>query len=219
MASDLPVLAVQYLPVLSAEVQSSWPGARYLSTLAAQIEKETCISLKSKGCWNPRTELKTDREYGFGFGQITITAKFDNFKEIKKLDKRLRTWTWGNRYDAAYQMRAFVVYNRFNDGKLSFAATPLDRLAFGKAVYNGGLGGLLSDRAVCRATPGCDQNIWFNHVENTSKKAKLPAKGYGQSFFQINRGYVREIICVRSVKYRKAMGDQEVITCPVKVNK
>lgn len=191
-----------YLPVLRTEVQTYWPDLPSKAALAAQVRQETCPSLKSKLCWSPRAELKTEREYGFGLGQLTVTAKFDNFKAATKLDKSLKDWTWENRYNAQFQLRTMVLMDKFNYGKFSFVADPRERMAFTLAGYNGGIGGVLSDRLVCKTVVGCDQNRWFGHVEHTSKKAKVAANGYGQSFFQINRGYVKNVLDLYTPRYR-----------------
>lgn len=225
MAIDLPPLAVQYLPVLQQELGKSWPEAPFQTVFAAQIEQESCVSLTSKRCWSPKAELKTSREYGFGLGQVTIaynadgTERFNNFEAAKKLAPSMKDWEWGNRYDAAFQIRTLVLMDKFNYGKFAMMVLENERMAFSFAAYNGGLGGVLSDRTVCKITEGCVPNRWFNQVENTSKKAKVPVKGYGQSFFQINRGYVRNIMCLRNVKYRGTSGDGKVIICPRKVDK
>ena len=42
-------------------------------------------------------------------------------------------------------------------------------------------------------------------IEHTSTKAKQPVSGYGQSFFQINRAYVRNVMQVRQAKYHPLM--------------
>lgn len=191
----------QYLPLLKQEIGTSWPTAPWRSVFAAQIRQETCPSLKSKKCWSPYAELKTDREYGFGLGQITLTKSFDNFKEAKKLDSSLKEWSWGNRYNAVYQIRTMVLTDRFNYGRSAWAPDDKQRMSFTFAAYNGGMGGVLSDRAVCRGVQGCNPNVWFGHVEHTSKKAKVAKAGYGQSFFQINRGYVSHIMGEYRTRY------------------
>lgn len=205
-ADELPPGAVKYLPVLSAEIKGHWPAAPMPAALAGQVEQETCASLKSPKCWNPRTELKTDREYGFGLGQLTVTPRFDNFAEARKLDASLRDWQFADRYDPARQLRTLVLMDRNGFSRLAFIPDGRERMAMALASYNGGLGGVLSDRRVCAGTPGCDPARWFGNVERTSLKAKTAAKGYGKSFFEINREYVRNIMTVRAARYRSVMG-------------
>lgn len=174
------------------------------SALGAQVEQETCAS-KAK-CWNPRTELKTDREYGFGLGQLTVTSRFNAFEEVKGYDPSLKSWRWEDRYDPRLQLRALVVKDRFNFEHLVQADSSLDRLAFAVAAYNGGLDGVISDRKLCSASPGCDPGRWFGNVELTSHKSRTKWKGYGQSAFDINRGYVDAVLIGRRQKYIAAMG-------------
>jgi membrane-bound lytic murein transglycosylase MltF len=147
--------------------------------------------------------LKTSREYGFGLGQVTVTDKFNAFTEEQRLDPSLKNWQWNDRYDPQMQLRGLVLKDRQLYNLILGVASDVDHLAFAFAAYNGGLGGVLSDRRVCAATPHCDQRIWFDNVEHTSLKARVKVGGYGQSFFDINREYVRNILLVRSQKYRQ----------------
>lgn len=198
----------KYLPMLHRELNTHWPTVSTKSVFAAQVQQETCSSLKSKKCWSPTAELKTSREYGFGLGQITITSKFNNFTEARKLDRSLKDWVWENRYNPEYQLRTMVLSDKFNYGKFTWAGGEHDRLAFSFAAYNGGIGGVLSDRAICRTVSGCDQSRWFGHVEHTSNKARVSQKGYGQGFFQINRAYVKNIMVVRRARYKLYFGEE-----------
>jgi len=207
-AADLPAGAAQYLPVLSSEQMTHWPDVPLRSSLAAQIEQETCPSLKSSKCWNPRTELKTDREYGFGLGQLTVTPRFDNFKEARKLDASLRDWRFEDRYDPVKQIRTMVLMDRAAYTRLaSLVQNERERLAMAISAYNGGLGGVLQDRRLCASQPGCDPGKWFGHVEKTSLKARSKVAGYGQSFFDINRGYVRAVMVDRRPRYAPYFGE------------
>lgn len=190
----LPKQAYDKIPILKEEIDKHWPAMPLKSSIAAQIEQESCISLKHSKCWNSRAELKTDREYGFGLGQITITKKFNVFEELKASSKALSDWKWENRFDPRYQIRAVVIKDFQDYSRIKGSATTLDRLAFAYSAYNGGLGGVLKDRKLCSYTKGCDSSKWFGHVENTSYKSKVALKGYGQSFFEINRGYVKHLI-------------------------
>lgn len=203
-----PTAAVPYLATLKAEQLAHWPGMPLPSALGAQVEKETCITLKHRSCWSPRAELKTAREQGIGLGQLTRTwradgrQRFDALAEIRAaFPRELAGLTWSSPYDPVLQLRALVLKDRQGFDLVREAATPADRLAMSFAAYNGGAGGLASDRRMCAATPGCDAGRWFGHVEHHSLKAKTAVPGYGQSFFAINRAYVREILLVRRVRY------------------
>lgn len=201
--SQVPVNATKYAPLLKQELLKKWPDVKPRAPFAGQVEQETCISLKSKRCWSPEAELKTDREYGFGLGQLTVTKRFNAFDDVKKLDKDLTAWKWENRYDPSYQLRALVVYDKSLYSKLPVPI--VEKPAFMFAAYNGGLGGILQDRRLCQNTQGCNPNLWFGNVEKTSFKSKVKAKGYGKSFFEINREYPKNILQVRAHKYSNLM--------------
>lgn len=203
-AESLPANAVKYLPILKSEQSTWWAGMPAPATLAAQVEQETCVSLRSSRCWSPRAELRTSRERGVGLGQITKTDRFDALREIRAANpSALRDWSWNqNLYDPHYQLRGLVLKD-LQGYKALPAATDADRLAFAFAAYNGGIGGVLSDQRTCRATVGCNAGRWFGNVEHASLKMKKPVSGYGKSFFQINREYVRNVLIVRRPKYDK----------------
>lgn len=197
----------KYLPVLREEIEKFWPDVPKRAHFGAQVRQETCYSLTHSKCWSPYAELKTSREYGFGLGQLTKTERFDNFTEARKLHPSLKDWTWENRYNANYQLRTMVLMVRFNFNKFIWASDDHERLAFSFAAYNGGVGGVLSDRTICRTHDSCDHSAWFGHVERHSKKAKTAAAGYGKSFFEINREYVRNIMIVYPPRYRPYFGE------------
>lgn len=207
ISCEIPERAKVYLPVLKGIVDKDWYSLYKKYILAGQIEQETCITLRHKNCWNPKAELKTIREYGFGFGQLTVTKKFDTFKEVKGYNKELQNWKWENRFDPYFQLKAFVAKDKFTYGVFKYIKDADERLAMTLAAYNGGIGGVLNDRKVCTRIIGCDKDKWFNNVEKYSTKSKVVTSGYGKSFFQINREYVRNIFFKRSFKYIKYMGD------------
>lgn len=211
----VPGQAYMLLPQLRSIQLDSWPDAPIPSFLAAQIEQESCISLTHSKCWNTRAELKTKREYGFGLGQTTTayradgTVRFDKQAELRQQYVSLRGWTWDNRYDARYQLLALVEMDHGIYRRVSGAASDVDRLAFTLSAYNGGESGLRQDRLLCLNAGGCDNRVWFGHVERFSLKAKKPNPGYGESAFDINRGYVNKVLNVRRQKYERFFGGIE----------
>ncbi|QYW02117.1 SAR endolysin transglycosylase [Stenotrophomonas phage Sonora] len=209
----VPAGAKTYAPLLVEEQRARWPAMPQPWTLAGLVEQESCISLVHSKCWNPRAELKTSREYGFGFGQITVAyqsngaVRFDKFAELRQSHASLKGWTWENRYDPHYQLRAIVEMNLDLWRRIPPAATTDDHLSFMLSSYNGGVGGLLQDRRLCSNTRGCDQDRWFGNVELTSLKSKLPQPQYGgRSWYDINRGHVRNVMTVRRAKYKPFWG-------------
>lgn len=207
-AAEPPTAALPLLPILKAQQQTYWPDMALPSALGAQVEQETCISLTSRGCWNPKAELKTSREQGVGLGQLTRafradgSTRFDALSELVAAHpKELAGLSWQNRYDPTLQLRALVLKDKQGCNLVRDAKTPSDQLAMCFAAYNGGIGGLNSDRRSCAGTKGCDPGKWFGNVEHTSLKAKTAVPGYGKSFFAINRGYVQNIMIVRRPRY------------------
>lgn len=205
--ASVPPKAEKYLPDLVQAQRTIWPDAPMPSFLAGQIEQESCITLKHSRCWDPRAELKTSRENGIGLGQFTRaynkdgSIRFDKISELAATHKSLKGWSWENRYDADYQLKAIVEMDKAIFSRQKGAANADERLAFTLSAYNGGEGGVLQDRRLCANTRGCDSSRWWNHVERYSLKSKTPKQGYGQSFFRINREYVSNIIHVRRAKY------------------
>lgn len=192
--------AERYIPLLRDKVNSEKAPFEW-ELYAAQIDKETCASTKNPKCWNERTEFKTSREYGFGLGQLTNTARYNNFEYVKKLDDDLADWDFENRFDAGNQIIAMLAMDKvcmFPD-----SASLVDSQAFMLACYNGGRGGVISDKLICKNTNGCNPHRWFGHVENTSNKSRQKWQGYGKSAFEINRDYPRDIIFNRIKKYRE----------------
>lgn len=208
-SQQLPANAKTYLPVLQAEKDAHWEEHPRPATLGSQVEQETCISLRHSKCWSPMAQLRTSREQGVGLGQITRAfhsdgrTRFDALAELKaSFPKELEGFSWdSNLYDPRLQLRAMVLKDYQNYKLILKASSPEDRLAFAYAAYNGGVGGLNSDRRACAATPGCDPGKWFGHVEFTSLKAKRSVDGYKKSFFEINREYVRNVMITRRPKY------------------
>lgn len=201
LINGIPKSYYTYEPILLKVIEEDWVDIPYPAVIPSQIEQETCISLTHSKCWTPYAELKTSREYGFGFGQITITRRFNTFEEVKLLDNKLTNWSFEDRYNPEKQIISLVAMLKRNYNYFKDVTDPHDRMAFSLASYNGGLGGINSDRRICRNTKDCDSTKWWNNVELYSTKAKTNIKGYGKSFFEINREYPRNIMFKRIKKY------------------
>lgn len=203
----VPTGAAALLPQVVAAQYRIWPDAPMPSFMAAQIEQESCISLKHSRCWNPRAQLKTSREWGYGIGQTTIayradgSIRFNKQAELREQYASLRGWRDDDKFNADYQIIALVEMDRGIFRRMLAAATERDRLAFTLSAYNGGESGVRQDRLLCRNTSGCDPAAWFDNVERYSLKSRKPNPGYGASAFTINREYIHLVMDVRRPKY------------------
>lgn len=207
--SDMKMLALAapFLPTLLDEQEAWWPDAPFPSAFAGQVEQESL--------WRQRAELKTAREHGAGFSQITKTDRFDALSELRsQFPTAFRGWGWGGTlFDARFQLRAVILMDLRNWRVITNTADDRERLAMSLAAYNGGLGGLSSDRRLCAATKGCDPSKWWGHVERVSLKARTVSHGYGQSFFCVNHRYASRV-ADRSQKYMQWTGGDQFVAGP-----
>ena len=195
--------AAPHFGELNRVIDEVWGDLSMRTFIPAQVEQESL--------WNQFAELcvpkpSCSRERGVGFGQFTITPRFNIFEEVKRQHPELRDWKWEDRFNPRKQFVAITV----KDKGLYRTCRPLmsnewGGLACVASSYNGGFGGFTADRRLCGNTKGCDPTRWTGHIEVTSLKAKVKVAGYGQSFFEINRGYVNYVMRVRSPKYEPYM--------------
>ncbi|MBH2008098.1 MAG: hypothetical protein I8H71_00455 [Xanthomonadaceae bacterium] len=213
---QVPAAAQQLAPLAVQEIERIWPGIPRRSYLGALVEQETCISLSHRFCWSPTARLKTAREEGAGLGQFTRAwdasgrERFDALTEVRALAPQdLQALNWSTVYERAdLGLRAVLVKVRDCDRRLQRLGNigEMQRLAFCDAAYNGGYGGLQSDRKLCALKTGCDPGQWFGHVEHTSGKSRAKWQGYGKSAFEINREHVDMTVNVRRPKYVQWLG-------------
>lgn len=204
-ADTLPAGFHAYGATLRAEQRQFWPDHPDPAALAALVEQESCVSLKSPKCWNPGARLKTDREEGAGMGQITRafradgSVRFDALADLRsQYDAELGALSWGNVYQRPdLQLRALVLMSR--DAARPFRASAA-WLHFGDAGYNGGVAGVQKERRACKLAGGCDPGKWFGNVEAHCLKSRQPLYG-GRSACDINREHVRGVFLVRRAKY------------------
>lgn len=208
-ADTLPSGFATYGPMLKAEQRTYWPEHPDPALLAALVEQESCVSLKSPRCWNPAARFKSDREEGAGMGQLTRayrtdgSLRFDALTELRgRYGSELSTLSWGSVYQRPdLQLRALVLMSR--DSARSFKGAS-EWLAFGDAGYNGGVAGVQKERRACQLSSGCNPSFWFDQVENHCLKSRQPLYG-NKSACDINREHVHNVFLVRRAKYVPSM--------------
>jgi hypothetical protein len=210
-AAELPQNFLKYGPILKAEQQRLWPNHPDAAILAALVEQESCANLRSAKCWSPSARLKSAREEGAGFGQITKafrkdgSIRFDSLAEMRRIhNDELSDWSWENVYQRPdLQLRAIVLMSKDN-AKPFKSMEPMAMLAFSDAAYNGGLRGVQQERRACSLTSGCDAAQWFGNVERHCLKSRQPLYGL-RNACDINREHVNNVMRIRAAKYRDAM--------------
>lgn len=202
----VPEQSRQHLPTLALEVSHSWPNTPYPAYFGGLIEHETACTVSAKKCWNPRVQLKTQREQGVGLGQLTRawrkdgSLRFDALAEMRVQHPALRELSWSNIFDRPdLQLRAVVLKVRSDFSALAAVGDRVERLKFADSAYNGGLGGVMKERRACAMTAGCDPQRWHGHVERTCLKSKVPLYG-SRSACDINRHHVHDVFA-RAPKY------------------
>ena len=204
-----------YIPMIESIVYKYMPNFKPWQYFPALIEHETCITLCSKRCFNPKARLKTRREEGGGLGQITRVfrkngmVKWDMLATLKRwYPKELSGLTWDNLYDRPdLQIKALVLLWRRNYNMLPKTIKGIDRIAFADSMYNGGYYWLRIERSICKLRKNCDPNKWFGNVEKI-KSRRARRKLYGnRSAWDINRHHVRDVIKIRLPKYLERYRD------------
>jgi hypothetical protein len=201
----IPANATALIAMVHALLPTYWPAHPMPDALPAQAEQESCAALTSKMCMSPMVENhnpKNNGEVGLGVFQLTKTNSFNNFLAVQKLSPELKGWQWADRHNLRKQVLAGILMDKGLYTSCSKLMAPgVDTYACAMSSYNGGFGGFSSSRRLCSNTKGCNPKVWFANVETASTTRKAPLPGYRLSAYQINRGYVQQIINVRRAKY------------------
>lgn len=110
-----------------------------------------------------------------------------------------------NPFSAAWAIQCRDRYMRDLLRQVDGASSEADQWAFALSAYNGGLGWVRRDQAVCRHTHGCDPLVYWNSVENVYDKRRSPAN------IRENRHYPVRIMCELSPRY---LSWGRMIECP-----
>jgi len=207
--TDATILAKArpHMHIFRAVVDKHWPGAPNPENLPGKVEQETCATMRQ--CWNSHTELKTAREYGFSYSQMTVaynkdgSERFNKFDEARRQYHELVSWKWADRYNDEYQFifitlesrRLYETYRRYFTHDVDAEAASL-------VAYNAGGGTVTGRIAVCRHTTGCDATRWFGGLDSVV----IPGEQrllYGRSLHDRRNEYPDNIINRRAAKYVK----------------
>ena len=211
----IPAKAKELAPTIIREVSSTIPEYNKPFYFQSLIEHESCVALCGKGywarrCYSPVSELKTKREQGIGFFQLTRTfrkdgrVKWDVIGTLKKRhSKELKELSWDNVKDRPdLQIKAGLLLWRDNWRKLANTIPENERVYFADSIYNGG-GWVYKERRICKLRKGCDPDIWFGNVE-LIKDVRGKKKLYGKrTAWDINRHHVKDVTKIRLNKYKK----------------
>ncbi len=168
--------------------------------------------VERESVWNPKAELKTAREYGFGFAQTTIaynkdgSVRFNRFNELKQSYKELKDWEWDNRFDPKMNFIALTLtmqslHHRFD----KLAKTDQDAWRMSTSAYNGGSGDVMKAIMACRRNEFCDDGVWYDNIELHINKSRQKWKGYGLSAYETNINYVK-FVDKKAPEYKQLWG-------------
>ena len=207
IATTIPDKAHLYLDQLDLEILNYFPDMPMPPYFGALIEHESCITLRHSRCWSPTSELKTKREQGIGFGQLTRAynskgkIRFDTIGKLRARYDHLKDLRWSTVRDRPdLQLRAIVTLYKQIYVQLPEHISVMNRIMFSDAAYNGGYRGMYRDRQLCKLKKGCNPIIWLNNVEDTCSKSTKPLYA-GRSACDINRHHVRDVVSRRTPKY------------------
>jgi hypothetical protein len=198
VGATIPARSRPLLPVLSAAMDSQWPGAPLRNIPAGQVEQESA--------WKERATLKTSRELGRGLVQLTIAYRADGGERFNAYRdavnaKALAAWDWRNDpYNVRYQLTYLVLTDRSNFATVRrYMADDRDAWCAALVCYNAGQGRWLSRRAQARAM-GLPADRWTGGLEQ-AHSARENAILYGRPLWQAVNEYPR-VIFSRADKYR-----------------
>ena len=214
----IPTNAYEVLPELYDKANAIAPNVDPYY-FAALIEHESCICItptrRCRRCFNPTSRLKTKREEGAGLFQLTRayrrngSIRFDIIKTLKrKYSNELSELNWGNVYSRPdLQIIAGLLLWKSNYDNLPKHLDPLVKRRFTDSIFNGGTKFFNRERRSCGLKRGCNPNLWYGNVADSSSGRNKRALYSGKTAWQINRRHVKDVE-QRMSKYEKDYYDQ-----------
>lgn len=199
--------AQQALPILASAIRANWAACPQPWVLAGKIDQESGFrshaEMKGKG-------NGVLREYGFGYGQITIaynkdgSERFNNFKEAVRVT-RMKSITWEKRFDPTFQLTYSVMSDRSNFAMArQYFDDPESQMAGMLIAYNAGPGGIIRRKAAAVQQGIKPPRSWFGGLENVHAQCENRIL-YGRPLWKAVNEYPHVILKLRSPKYREPM--------------
>lgn len=191
-----PVAAKPLLPVMSEVVTRQWPAMPLRHLPCGQVEQESG--------WDPKAHLHTSREDGYGLVQMTVTPRFNIFKDAVKW-KALRGWQWQNdKYNVRNQLIFLILQDRSNFSQWRpFAVNDEECWKMALVSYNAGAGRVLARRRQAKLDGRIPANRWTGGLEK-AHGPKEDARLYGRPLWQAVNEYPVNIFS-RALKYMGAI--------------
>lgn len=208
--NDIPPRAFEYRDILIEEIDRLFPELPEYNFIPALIEHESCISLTHSRCWSSTSQLKTSREQGLGFFQLTRawrddgTLRFDTVADLRRqYVNELKEASWDTLRDRPdIQIRAGILLIRQNYRSFASIEDTEARLHMTDAAHNAGAGNIQKERRACGMAKGCDQGLWIDNTENYCLRSKKVLYA-GRSACDITKHHVRDVFFTRLPRYKK----------------
>lgn len=209
--THIPLQCAELTKTLKREQLAVWPAHPDPATLAATAEVESCDPRHPERCCTSKAQLKTSREEGGCFAQITRTytqdgrQRFDALAEMKRAHPGLLAdWTWENVYARDDLCARGLILKEHDDfaffSRVIQAATVA--MDFTVGGYNHGPGNMMKERQLCAMAKDCNPNVYWANVERMCATTTPLGAMYGnRDACSISRAYVREVRQVRRSKY------------------
>jgi len=165
-ADTVPHAANQYRSLLVRSAHAHWGLDAPIATFAAQVHQESR--------WNPNAKSPVGAAGLAQFMPSTSEWFSTLYPEIGS----------NSPYSPGWALRAIVLYDRWIYDRVR-AADECQAAAMMDSGYNGGLGWVQKDQRLASAM-GADPAIWFDQVENYTRRADWARRE--------NRQYVRLIL-------------------------
>jgi hypothetical protein len=179
--------AKKYMPMVAKTLDDLWPTMPRKEIIPAQIGRESGF--------NPHATLKTSRELGRGFGQITITytaahkERFNNFRNAVTM-KGLKGWNWKkDPYNVQYQLMYLILSDKSNyNTARPFMINDDEAVKTMLVSYNAGDGRWIIRRTYAKAM-GIPTDRWTGGLDRACKPSEKKTKVYGESLCQMVNDY------------------------------